>query len=215
MVILGILLKGTGITIAVTLISLLVGFLIGLPLAMVRVYGPRGFQWLAAAYGVVLRGFPSLVVLFLIYYGLARVINLNGFLAGCVALGVCSSAYQAEIFRGALSGVHPGQMMAARALGMSRLQGLWYVVLPQALRNSIAAWSNEAAVVVKDSSLVYAVGLQELMSQSQLLATSNHSAYLLYFSIAALIYFALTFLTNRGLDWIETKTRIPQMVEAR
>ncbi len=208
------LLGGVGYTISVTLVALLVGFLIGMPLALMRVYGSKPLQAFAAGYSVVMRGIPSLVLLFIVYYVIAGTVNLSPFLTGCVALGVCSSAYQSEIFRGALQGISPGQMMAARALGMSRTQAILHVILPQALRDAIAGWANEAAVVVKDSSLVYAVGLPELLRRSSQVAARLY-APLLVLSITALIYFFLTFVTNRFLDWVERKTRIPQMMEAR
>jgi polar amino acid transport system permease protein len=201
-------------TIAVTVIALLVGVAVGAPLALARVYGGKAARSLALAYVVVLRGFPSLVVLFIIYYVLAGTIDLPPFLAGCAALGVCSSAYQAEIFRGALQAVAPGQMMAARALGMSHRQAVWEIILPQAFRNAIAGWSNEAAVVVKDSSLVYAVGLTELMRRAQQVNGTLH-APLLVFTATGVLYFLLTFATNRLLDWMEQRVRIPELVEAR
>ena len=129
-------------------------------------------------------------------------------------MGVCSSAYQAEIFRGALQSVSPGQMLAARALGMSRRQAIITVILPQAFRNAIASWSNEAAIVVKDSSLVYVVGLPELLRRAQQVAARLYAPFLI-FTVTAVIYFLLTFTTNRLLGWLERKTRIPQMVAAR
>lgn len=207
-------LGGIGYTVLITLIALAVGFLIGTPIALVRIYGSKLAQLLAAGYTVVLRGFPSLVVLFIAYYVLAAAVNLPPFLAGCAALGICSSAYQAEIFRGAVQGVSSGQMMAARALGMSQGQAILSIILPQALRNAIPGWSNEAAVVVKDSSLVYAVGLAELMRRAQQINGTLH-APLLIFSATGLFYFVLTFGTNRLLGWVERRTRIPEMVEAR
>ncbi len=206
--------KGLTYTIGITVIALAVGLVTGVVLALLRVYGGKVAQTFSAAYVVALRGFPSLVVLFIIYFMLARFINLPPFLAGCIALGVCSSAYQAEIFRGAIQGVSPGQMMAARALGMSRTQAIINVIMPQALRNAIPGWSNEAAIVVKDSSLVYAVGLAELLRRSQQVAARLH-APLPVFAVTGLIYFLLTFGVNRLLDWLEHVTRIPEMTEAR
>jgi len=208
------LIEGTFYTIGVTIIALIVGFVTGLLLALMRVYGTPVARWISAAYIVVLRGFPSLVVLFIVYFILAGAIDLDPFLAGCVALGVCSSAYQAEIFRGAIQGVAPGQMIAARALGMTSVQAIVNVVLPQALRNAIAAWSNEAAVVVKDSSLVYAVGLAELLRRAQQVSARLYAPLLVY-TVTALLYFLLTFATNRLLCRIEEKLRIPEMTEAR
>ncbi|MCU0519822.1 MAG: amino acid ABC transporter permease [Anaerolineae bacterium] len=205
---------GIGYTVLITIIALVVGFVIGTPIALARVYGGRLARGLALGYTVVLRGFPSLVVLFIAYYVLASAVNLPPFLAGCAALGVCSSAYQAEIFRGAIQSVTAGQMLAARALGMTQGQAVLSVILPQALRNAIPGWSNEAAVVVKDSSLVYAVGLAELMRRAQQINGTLHEP-LLIFSITGVLYFMLTFATNRILGWVELKTRIPEVVEAR
>ena len=207
-------LGGIGYTLGVTVVALTVGLVIGVLLALLRVYGGRAAQNFAAVYVVLLRGFPSIIVLFIIYYMLAALVDLPPFLAGCVALGVCSSAYQAEIFRGALQSVSPGQMMAARALGMSHRQAIITVILPQAFRNAIAGWSNEAAIVVKDSSLVYVVGLPELLRRAQQVAARLYAPFLV-FMVTAVIYFLLTFTTNRLLGWLERKTRIPQMVAAR
>jgi len=205
---------GIGYTVLITIIALVVGFLIGTPIALARVYGKRSLHLLALGYTVVLRGVPSLVVLFIAYYVLASAVNLPPFLAGCAALGICSSAYQAEIFRGAIQAVSPGQMMAARALGMKRGQAIVNIILPQALRNAIPGWSNEAAVVVKDSSLVYAVGLAELMRRAQQVNGTLHEPLLIFFITGAL-YFLLTLATSRLLGWVERKTQIPEMVVAR
>ncbi len=207
-------LGGIGYTLVVTTVALTVGLVMVVLLDLLRVYGRRAARNFAAVYVVILRGFPSLIVLFIIYYMLAALIDLPPFLAGCVALGVCSSAYQAEIFRGALQSVSPGQMMAARALGMSHRQAIITVILPQAFRNAIAGWSNEAAIVVKDSSLVYVVGLPELLRRAQQVAARLYAPFLI-FTVTAVIYFLLTFATNRLLGWLERKTRIPQMVAAR
>ncbi len=205
---------GIGYTVLITIIALMVGFLIGTPIALARVYGKRSLNLLALGYTVVLRGVPSLVVLFIAYYVFASAVNLPPFLAGCAALGICSSAYQAEIFRGAIQAVSPGQMMAARALGMKRGQAIVNIVLPQALRNALPGWSNEAAVVVKDSSLVYAVGLAELMRRAQQVNGTLHEPLLIFFITGAL-YFLLTLATSRLLGWVERKTQIPEMVAAR
>ncbi len=97
---------------------------------------------------------------------------------------------------------------------MTRGQAVGSIILPQALRHAIPGWSNEAAVVVKDSSLVYAVGLAELMRRAQQINGTLHQP-LLIFSITGVLYFMLTFATNRILGWVEKKTRIPEMIEAR
>ncbi len=205
-------LMGTGVTVAVTLIALPFGFLLGLLLALVRVYGGRVAGYVVGFYSTTMRGIPPVVLLFIIYFIIAGSINISPFLAGSLALGIISSAYQLEIFRGALQAVGAGQMMAARSIGMSRLQAIRHIIIPQALRLAIPPWSNEAATVVKDSSLVYAIGVPEILRRAQFISARTYRPFLA-FTIAALIYFALTFLTNRLLDFVEARTRIPSLHE--
>jgi len=206
------LLQGALLSIAITILALISGFLIGLPLALLRVYGNKAASSFAQAYSVVLRGLPSLVVLFILFYGISSIVKIPPFLAGCIALGFCSSAYQMELLRGAIQSVGPGQMTAARALGMTQVQAITAIVLPQALRLAVPSWSNEAAIVIKDSSLVYAVGLAELLRRSQQVAARTYQSFIVY-SLCALIYFTMTFVTNRGLDRAEKVFRLPTPME--
>jgi polar amino acid transport system permease protein len=201
-------LLGTGITVAVTLIALPFGFVVGLLLALLRVYGGNFLSKLLIFYSTTMRGIPPVALLFIIYFIIAGSINISPFLAGSLALGIISSAYQMEIIRGSLQAVSSGQMMAARSIGMSRVKAIRYIIIPQALRLAIPSWSNEAATVVKDSSLVYAIGVPEILRRAQFVSARTYQPFLA-FSIAALIYFGLTFLTNRVLDVIEARTRIP------
>ena len=138
-------------------------------------------------------------------------INLEPFAAGSLSLGIVSSAYQLEILRGAFLSVGDGQMIAARALGMRKLKAIRHIILPQALRIAIPSWSNEAAIVIKDSSLVYTLGVPEILRRAQLLSASTQQPFLAY-GIAAILYFVLVFLTNRLLDKVEQKTRIPSLI---
>jgi polar amino acid transport system permease protein len=156
----------------------------------------------------VLRGVPPVVLLFILFFIISGSINLSPFLAGSLSLGVISSAYQMEIFRGAVLAIGGSQMMAARAIGMPTLQAVRYIILPQALRLAIPPWSNEAAIVIKDSSLVYALGVPEILRRAQQLSASTQQPFLAY-GTAALIYFVLVFITNRLLDTLERRTRIP------
>jgi polar amino acid transport system permease protein len=99
-------------------------------------------------------------------------------------------------------------MVAARSIGMSRIKAIRHIILPQAIRIAIPPWSNEAATVVKDSSLVYALGVAEILRRAQFVSARTYEP-LLAFSIAALIYFVLTFVTNRILDEVERRIEIP------
>jgi len=202
--------EGVFITLAVTAVALPMGFFLGIGLALIRVYSGKKLSFLAAVYSTVMRGIPPIVLLFMIYFIIAGAINISAFWAGSLALGIISSSYQMEIFRGAIQSVSGGQEVAGRAIGLSRLQTIQYITLPQALRIAIPPWSNEVSTVIKDSSLVYAIGVAEILRRSQMIGARSFQM-LLAFSIAALIYFVLVFLTNRGLDWVERRTRIPAM----
>lgn len=200
--------QGTAITIAVTLVALPFGLLIGLLMALVHTYGGTVMNRVAAAYSLLMRGVPPIVLLFILYFILSGSINLSPFWAGSLSLGIVSSAYQMEILRGALLAVGGGQMTAARAVGMSRLQAVQFIVLPQALRIAIPPWSNEASIVLKDSSLVYALGVPEILRRAQQLSATTQQPFLAY-GTAALIYFVLVFAVNRGLDYLSERTKLP------
>ena len=200
--------QGTAITIGVTLVALPFGLILGLLMALVHTYGGKIFNRIAAAYSLLLRGVPPSVLLFILYFILSGSINLSPFWAGSLSLGVVSSAYQMEILRGALLAVSGGQMTAARAVGMSRLQAVQFIILPQALRLAIPPWSNEASIVLKDSSLVYALGVPEILRRAQQLSATTQQPFLAY-GAAALIYFILVFAANRGLDYLSERTKLP------
>lgn len=197
------------LTLLVTVMSLAMGFVLGMLLAVARVYGGPVLRFAAASYSRVVRSLPTLVMVFALYY----VVLMTDFLGGSrlasavLALGACSTAYQSEIFRGAIQSLGSGQMLAARSLGMSRPVALRSVILPQAVRLAIPAWSNEAAIVLKDSSLVSAVGTVELFRRAEHVAAATHD-WLTAFLAVGLIYFCLTFLTNRALDWVERRYRL-------
>ena len=200
--------QGTAITIAVTLIALPFGLLIGLLMALVHTYGGKFLNRVAAGYSLLMRGVPPIVLLFILYFIISGSINLSPFWIGSLSLGIVSSAYQMEILRGALMAVGGAQMTAARAVGMSRLQAIQFIILPQALRLAIPPWSNEASIVLKDSSLVYALGVPEILRRAQQLSATTQQPFLAY-GTAALIYFVLVFAVNRGLDYLSTRTKLP------
>jgi len=200
--------SGTVLTVGVTLIALPSGLLIGTLLALVYVYGGKVAARAMNLYSTIFRGIPPIVLLFILFFVVTKGVNLSAFWAGSLSLGMVSSAYQMEIVRGALLSVSGDQLMAARAVGLSRLQAIRYVVLPQAVRLAIPPWSNEAAIVIKDSSLVYALGVPEILRRAQLIGASSQK-YLLAYLSAAVIYFLLVSLTTHLLNNLEQKLSIP------
>ncbi|MDD3656128.1 MAG: amino acid ABC transporter permease [Atribacterota bacterium] len=205
------LLTGTLVTINLTLYFLALGFILGIILALGRVYSPPGLQLLIILpFERFFRAVPALVLLFLFYFGSSFFhINISAFMAAVLAMGLRSAAYQSEIFRGAIQSIGEEQMKAARSLGMNTLQSIRYVILPQALRLSIPSWSNEYAVVLKDSSLAYAVGVTELLRQGRYIVARTFGNALLVYTVCALIYFILVFSGNQLLRILEEKYKIP------
>lgn len=211
------LLSGAGLTVALTVVSLLVGFLAGFPAGVVEAYGEGPLRSLVAGAGVALRGTPIVVLLIVAFFVLPtpdlRLLGLEvsgGFVAGVLGLGLRSAAYQAQIFRGALRSVDDGQLEAARAIGLGRIEAIRRVAVPQALRRSVPGFQNEVTIVLKDTSVVFAIGLSELLTRSYDLFVRQTTAVLEVILFASLIYFVLTFSTNRALDYAESYFAIPE-----
>jgi polar amino acid transport system permease protein len=201
-------LRGLRVTLSVTAVALISGLFFGIVIAILRVYGSEWISKILAAYVATIRALPHILLILIIYFMIARIVDLSAFWAGSLTIAIISSAYQAEIVRGAIQSVHAGQMMAARSIGMSRLKAIWHVVLPQAFRYAIPPWSNEAAIIVKDSSLVYVLGVPEILRQAQYYSARTYKPFTAYIAVAV-IYFILTFSLNRGLDALEKRIRIP------
>lgn len=192
------------------------GLLLGFPLAFTQVYGYRPLRWLCRGYEQLFRGVPALVLILILHSGLARSFNilLPAFTSALIALGLRSSAYQSQIFRGAIQSVNQGQMMAARALGMSKIQAIRHIILPQAFRLSIPPWTNEFSSVLKDTSLASAIGVLELTKQGTLIFTRIQFVmgvkYILVILIlVAFVYLVLTYIGNAALGFLENRLRIP------
>jgi polar amino acid transport system permease protein len=203
-----ILLKGTLVTIQLTLAGLALGLVIAIPVSFFQVYGARVPRLVCSIYEKTFRSIPLLVLLMLIFYGLAEVgVRLDPFFACVLGLGLRSSAYQSQIFRGAILSVGKGQTVAALSIGMTRFQTFRYIVFPQALRFSIAPWTNELTVVLKDSSMAYALGVVELLRQGSYIIARTYEPMVIFLLCAA-IYLALTLFANRILTFVEKKLRI-------
>lgn len=187
-----------------------IGFAVGIGVALAQVYGHRSIAVLASAWEWFFRGVPALVLLFLFFYGLGRIgIDVSAFLAGALAMGFRSSGYQSQIFRGAIQAVPAGQVTAARSIGMTRMQAIRSIVLPQALRLAIPAWSNEFSSVLKDTTLVYAIGINEVMRYARTVYVNYPGLAMITFLTVALIFWVLTTLGNGALHALERRLAVP------
>ncbi len=203
-------LGGAAVTVGIVVGAMFLGFLIGLPLAFIQVYGNRFFKFFADTYVWFFRGVPVLVLLFLFYFGLFSLINLNisAFWSATLVLGFRGGAYQSQIFRGSILSIPDGQLKAAKALGMSDMQGIFYIILPQVIRLSLPGWSNEYSIVLKDSAIAFVLGTSEIMSRTHFVASRTYEQLPMYIC-AGVIYFLLTWIGVYFLKLLENKLKIP------
>ena len=219
--------QGLYVTVLLTVGSLLLGFLAGFPAGATEVYGNGVVRSSVRGAGVLLRGTPIVVLIVLFFFGipwpdiggiglggwlLVDRFEINGqaLLAATAALGLRSAAYQSQVFRGAIQSIDEGQLEAARSVGLSKVEAVRHVVLPQALRRSIPGFRNEFTIVLKDTSIAFAIGLGELLFRGyQLFLRPDVSAVFEVILAISAIYFVLTFTTNRALDRLEDRYAIP------
>jgi polar amino acid transport system substrate-binding protein len=167
--------KGAFGTLAISVLAFALAVAGGLGLALLRLHGPLPLRCAALTYVEVFRGTPILVQMLLLYYGLGQIeaLRMNAMTAGILGLALNYAAYEAEIYRSALAAIPRGQREAAAALGLTGAQALRHVIVPQALRLSLAPSTNDFIALFKDSSIVMVITVVELTKQYQMLAQSS------------------------------------------
>lgn len=209
--------QGVEYTLILSVISVLLAVLPALLLATMRLSKNRLVRCISGAYIAVFRSTPLLVQLMIIYYGVFSwitvprflifgFIDASRFIPGVVALALNSSAYVAEIFRAGILAVDKGQAEAARSLGLSQMQSMRLVILPQAIKNVLPALANEVITMVKESSICMVLGMAEIMFTSQTIAGST-MVTIGPFVLAAFIYFLITYPTSKAIEKIERRLR--------
>lgn len=196
-------------TVAVTVTAMSIGAVFGAAIAAAKLSGNRLLAVLGNAYTTVFRAVPELLIIYLIYFGgssavtaLGKALGYSGFMglpsfiAGALAVGVISGAYQAEVYRGAFLAITKGELEAAASIGMSRALRFRRIIIPQVLRLAIPGIGNVWQLSVKDSALVSVTGLAELMRTSQVAAGSTRQ-YFLFFIVGGGLYLILTSLSDR------------------
>jgi len=206
----GVFMQGVGTTIELALFTVLFGCILGLIVAVVRrttkpVLLP--LRLLLHAYVAFIRGTPLLVQVLMIVYGLPQLgLKLPRMTLCVIALAINSGAYMAELIRAGLQSVDIGQSEAADSLGMNAYLRMRYIILPQAIKVTLPAMGNEFIAIIKESSVLYAVGVYELTYQANKLASVNYR-YLETLIVAALIYFVLTYTMSKLLSLLERRMR--------
>ncbi len=202
------LVQGAVLTLKISLISLLFGFIIGLIAALLKLSNNIVVRSLGAFYVWIIRSTPLLVQLFLIYFGLPQIgVDLGPFMSGVLALAINTGAYNAETIRGGIIAVPAGQMEAARSLGMPSALAMRRIILPQAIRLAIPALGNNFVILVKDTSLVSTITLVELTLTAQRLIGSTYKPFEMYL-MAAVLYAVLTTATSFLLGRLEKKIAV-------
>jgi len=203
------LLQGSLTSLELTVLAISIGFVLGIPLSLGRVYGNKIIYTVTSIYIEAFRGTPMLTQLFILYFGLPSIgIMFPPFTAAVIGLGLNSAAYQAEYFRGAIQAVKDGQMVAARSIGMSKIKAIRYIILPQMFRLVIPSWSNELILLLKASSIAYMIQVSELVSVGRQIASRNFRTFEV-FLVIAFIYFVIVEVLNRILHSVERKIKIP------
>lgn len=200
-------LDGVALTLELVAIAVLAGLIVALPLGIARASRHWYVRALPSAYIFFFRGTPLLLQLFIVYYGLAQFPEVrksalwpflrDPYWCALATMTLHTAAYIAEIMRGAIHAVPVGEVEAARALGMSRRQALWHIILPRAARIGLPAYTNEVILMLKASAVVYTVTLYDIMGMAKTISARTYEQ-MFFFVYAGVLYLIITI----GLTWI-------------
>lgn len=188
--------KGLWVTIEISFLSLIFAILLGLIFGLMRVSKNQIARDLSLTYVELIRGTPLLVQIFIVYFFIGTVLNLDRFTAGVVALSVFTGAYVVEIIRAGIQSIAVGQMEAARSLGMSYPQAMRYVVLPQAFKRILPPLAGQFINLIKDSSLVSVISITDLTKAGREVVSGSFAPFEVWFTVAALYL-----LVTGSLSW--------------
>lgn len=207
--------EGLVCTVTLSFLTVVFGFILALVLALMRMSSITPLRLVATTYVEVFRATPLMVQLFLVYYVLLADISLPAFklfgiirferlVPGVIALALNSAAYLSEIIRSGIQSIDGGQTEAARSLGLTPAQNMRYIVLPQAIKNILPAIANEFVTIIKESSICWTIGVQEIMSAVNSIKAATYTVGEAAI-IAACVYFLLTFPTSKIIEYFERK----------
>jgi len=206
--------EGLKMTIAVTVLSLMLAFVLGLCSCFLGLSKRAPLRWISKIYVGLIRGTPLLVQVFYIYFAIPQLLQFLGldvrmtpFTAGLITLTLNAGAYMSEIFRGAINAVNTGQMEAARSLGLSHGQAMKKVILPQALRICLPSLVNQFIITLKDSSLISVIGFADIMYQAKIYVGRTMESFATY-TWVALFYLVLIVALTYVAKLVERKVKI-------
>jgi polar amino acid transport system permease protein len=213
----GILIEGLGMTLMISLYSSIFGIIIGLFGGLARVSNNPGLKWLTTIYVEIIRGSPLLVQILIWYFVIGTLVNDNLVMMGLnpvspvgwgiISLSIFAGAYVTEIVRGGIESVPKGQMEAARSSGMSYLQAMIYIILPQAFKVAMPALTGQFISLIKDSSLLGIIAIRELTKASREIVASTMMTFE-FFLILAVLYLVLTFPLSMFVKYLEQRAKV-------
>lgn len=200
--------SGAYYTIIMSLTAILISVVVGLLVALPGLSKKRGWRIFNRTYVEIVRAVPILVLILWVYYGLPALsgITLNVFWAGVLALALSDSAFQAEIFRAGIQSIARGQYEAAQSISLNYRDTMRYVILPQAIRRILPALGNQLVYMMKMSSLVSVIGLQELTRKANELVVSEYRPLEIY-TVLVLEYLVLILIVSAGVRWLERRLK--------
>jgi len=203
------LIGGLGYTIILSVISITIAIILGLIVSVASIAKNRTLNAINIGYTEIVRAIPVLVMILWVYYGLPVLLNLNftAFTAGIIALSICESPFIAEIFRSGIQAVPKGQKEAGSSMGMSFLQIFYYITLPQAVRIILPALGNQFVYMLKMSSLVSIIGLNELTRKANELVVSQYRPLEIY-TFLVLEYLVLILVVSFLVRRLEKKLKV-------
>lgn len=212
--------SGTLLTINVSLTSLVIAVVLGICGALAKLSGSVILRGVSAIYTTVIRGVPDLVLMLLVFYGGQMLVNqvaygigyedyidINPYIAGVLTIGFIFGAYMAETFRGAILAVPAGQIEAGAAYGMSRIQVIFRILLPQMVRHALPGFGNNWLVLTKATALVSIIGLDDMVRKASLAAGATRMPFTFY-AVIAFNYLVITTISIYLLKWLEKKYSI-------
>ncbi len=206
-----VIIKGTGYTLIIAIVAVIIGSVFGMLMALGRISENRVLNKISWIYVWFFRGTPLLLQLFMIYFALPLIVKdmlgkpfpMNPLAACFIAFGLNSTAYMAEFFRGGIESIDKGQMEAAKALGMSYNQAMFKIIIPQSLKRLIPSVGNEFIMLIKDTSLASTVAISDLLRTTKTMSSS--SGKWIYYVYAAVIYLILTSIIQLSFERFEKK----------
>lgn len=198
--------EGLKMTLYIFAIAIVLGFLIGLVMALLRLAPFKILNWIAKIFIDAIRGTPFIVQLFFIYFGLNSFswISLDNVWAGIVTVAINAGAYFAEIIRAGIQSIDKGQTEAARSLGLNQSQNMRYIILPQAFRRMLPTITNQAIISLKDTSLLSIIGVADLTQRGRVIVSATFEPFTIYLALGVM-YFIIIYLLSLLSSYLERR----------